>query len=298
MDGKATSEKIEEYIRRSLKESGRSGIIMGLSGGVDSALLAALAVRALGKEKVTVYFLHDKNSEPDSLDKAHLIAGRLGLKLNLGSIEKTMREKEKNAAFFKWISGMPKSLIPIIAGMYFIVVGETPYVTVLRKNEIKKNRFKKWVYDHIMKGVEEMFDGPCETRRIVLQKIADENNLLLIGAGNKSEDMTGWFTVKGVDNMPCSPIACLYKTQVRELAVYLDIPNVVSKRAPSADVLKGANDALALGMDFGKIDIILHGIEKGLEDVDIVQYGVSIPQIKRVRQIHKLSEWRRAAPKQ
>lgn len=298
IDEEATIKKIEEYIRRWMDGNNYSGVIMGLSGGVDSALLCALAVRALGKEKVHVYFLRGKNSEADSLDKARAVAGWLGLGLNIGSIEKEMNEKERNAHFFRWLTTVPKFLLPLISNLYFVVVGETPYITVLRKNEIRKNRLKRWVYDNIMSSVETMFDGPCAQRRIVIEKIGKEKNLLVIGAGNKSEDLTGWFTPDGIDNMPCSPINCLYKTQVRQLAEYMGVPDQVLRRKPSADVLKGADDALALGMGFDKIDIILYGIENNLSDRDIALYGPTIPEIRRVRRINHLSAWRReAAPR-
>ena len=293
IDEKETAQKIEEYIRRSVDEKMAGGVIMGLSGGVDSALLAALAVRALGKDRVCVYFLQGKYSEKDSLDKARLVSEHLSLNLNIDSIEKAMREKEKGAPFFKWLTTVPDFMLPVIAAIYYMTVGETPYITTLRKNEIKKNRFKKWVYEHIMDGVEKMFDGPCAERRVVLEKIAVEKNFLLIGAGNKSEDMTGWFTVDGIDNMPCSPINCLYKTQVNQLAEYLGMPDAIMKRKPTADVLKGATDALALGMGYDKIDLALYGIEHNLSDEDISVYGLTIPEIRKVRRIYFLSAWKR-----
>jgi NAD+ synthetase len=228
------------------------------------------------------------------LDKACVVADWLGLKLNVSSIEDAMSERGKGEHFFNALSSMPKFMVSFIASFYFVVVGETPYITTLRKNEIKKSKFKKWVYDHVMNGVEKMFDGPCKVRRVVMQKLADEKNMLLIGAGNKSEDLTGWFTVDGIDNMPVSPIKNLYKAQVNELSAYLSVPGTVLKRKPTADVLKGATDALALGMDYGRIDIILCGIEKGMPDGEITRYGVSLPEIARVRRIYKLSAWKRA----
>lgn len=295
IDVKEAAERIELCIRSAVDEHKTRGILMGLSGGIDSALLAALSVRALGKDMAHVYFLYDKNSEKDSEDKARLVADWLGLKLNIKSIEGSMREKEKNAPFFKWISALPRFAPPVIASLYYIVVGETPYITTLRQNEIKKNKFRKWVYEHMMKGVEEMFDGPCIERRIVLEEVAKRENLLLIGAGNRSEDLTGWFTIKGIDNMPVSPIAGLYKTQVQQLAEYLEIPAVIQKQESTADVLRGATDSLALGMNYDKIDIILYSIEHGFSDEDIMEYGLVENEIKKVREINRLSAWKRRA---
>jgi NAD+ synthase len=297
VDAEAAVNKMVEYVRTWAGEERRDGVAMGLSGGVDSALLAAVAVRAMGKDSVHAWFLQDKHSEKDSLEKARAVAGWLGLKLNIGSINETMREKEKEAHFFRLLAKMPKFTLPVLASIYYIVVGESPYITVLRKNEIRRSRLKRWIYDNMMSGVEEMFDGPCAERRVVMERIAKENNWLLIGSGNRSEDMTGWFTIDGIDNMPCSPIVFLYKTQVKQVASHMGVPDLILKRKPSADVLKGADDALTLGMSFEKIDIVLYGIDHGMSDAELMKCGVSIPEITRVRRIHHLSEWRRAQGK-
>ncbi|MDP2929012.1 MAG: NAD(+) synthase [Candidatus Omnitrophota bacterium] len=293
IDEEKTTQDIEKYIKDIVAEKRVDGVLIGLSGGLDSTVLTTLAVRSIGKERVFVYFLHDRNSEKDSLDKAQFVADSFGLKLNVDSIDAVMREKEKNAAFFKFISTLPKFVLPMMSSLYYIVVGETPYMTTLRREELKKSRFKRWIYKHIVDGLEDMFDGPCTERRVVLEKIAREKNLLLIGAGNRSEDMTGWFTINGVDNMPHSPIMGLLKTQERQLAQHLNVPRVIQKRAPSADVLKGADDILALGMSFDRIDIVLYGIEHNMSDDDLMEYGLTKNQISNVRKIHKMSAWKR-----
>ena len=138
IDAKEKAEQIENHIRHIVNENRVNGALMGLSGGIDSTVLVTLAVRALGKDRVFVYFLQDKNGEKDSINKARLVAEGLGLNLNVGSIDAVMREKEKNAAFFKFISALPPFVLPFMSGLYYIIVGETPYMTTLRKEELKK----------------------------------------------------------------------------------------------------------------------------------------------------------------
>jgi len=297
IDAQMAAQGIEKYIRDIAAENRAGGVLIGLSGGLDSTVLATLAVRSLGKERVFVYFLQDRNGEKDSLDKARFVADSLGLKLGVGSIDAIMREKEKGARFFTLISIMPSFILPMISNLYYVIVGETPYITTLRKNEPNKSKFRKWLYKNIVDGLEDMFDGPCATRRVVLEKIAKEKNLLIIGSGNLSEDLTGWFTIDGIDNMPHSPIMGLLKTQVRQLAEYLNVPEAIQKRAPSADVLKGADDTLALGMNFDKIDIVLHGIEHNMSDDELMEYGLTEGQVTKVREINKMSAWKRAGRK-
>ena len=297
IDTKETAGRIEDHLRHIVAENRANGVLIGLSGGLDSTVLVTLAVRDLGKDRTCVYFLQDRNGEKDSINKARLVAEGLGLNLNVGSIDDVMREKEKSAAFFKFISVLPPFVLPLASNIYYIIVGETPYITTLRKAEPNKSNFRRWLYANIVNGLESMFDGPCATRRVVLEKIAKEKNLLLVGSGNLSEDLTGWFTIDGVDNMPHSPIMGLLKTQVYQLAEYLNVPAQVQKRKPSADVLKGADDTLALGMNFDKIDIVLHGIKRDMSDDEIMEYGLTKNQITRVRKIHDMSAWKRVGRK-
>jgi len=293
IDAKETTQSIEKYIRNAVDESGLKGVMLGLSGGLDSAVVAPLAVRALGKDNVHVYFLNSKECDKDSENKARLVADRLGLKLNVESVEEVMRKKEEGASFFKCISNLPPFMIRALSSLYYMVTGETVYMTALRKNEFKNNSFKKWIYDHMIKDIESIFDDVSIERRKLLEKICKRENMLLIGCGNKSETMTGWFNIGGLDDMPHSPISGLYKTQVRQLAAYLEVHIAIRNRKPIPDGLKGVTDASVLSMGYEKVDIVLHGIEHNLRDEEIMQYGPTKREIERIRKISRLSEWKR-----
>ena len=294
IDEKNTACRIEGYIKGVFDCSRARGVLIGLSGGIDSAVLSTLAVRTLGRDKVSVYYIYDKNNEEESERKARLMADWLGLKLNVLSIEARMNEKERTAPFFMGLSGLPPFMISGISGLYRLIMGETPYVSTLRKRSTEGNRFKRWIYNHTVKNLEFMFDGGAIERRKVLEEIAKKENLLILGAGNHSEEMTGWFTNGGIDNMPFSPIMGLYKIQVRQVAAYWEIPPEIQKQESSPDMLKGVNDELTLGMDYNKVDIILCGIERGLNDEDIMEYGPTKIEIKRIREMCDLSNWKRA----
>lgn len=294
IDEKSTACRIEGYIQGVFDSSRAGGVLIGLSGGIDSAVLSTLAVRMLGRDKVSVYYIYDKNNDKESEHKARVVAGWLGLKLNMLSIESRMNEKERRAPFFVGINGLPQFVISGISGLYCLIMGETPYVSTLRKRAAEGNRFKRWIYNHTVKNLEFMFDEGCIERRKALEEIAKMENLLILGAGNRSEEMTGWFTKGGIDNMPFSPIIGLYKNQVRQIAAYLEIPFEIQKQKSTADVLKGADDKLALGMDYDKIDIIFCGMERGLNDEDIMEYGPTKAEIGRMREMHNLSNWKRS----
>jgi NAD+ synthase len=295
IDAGATAKGIEKYIRNAVDENGVKGVALGLSGGLDSAVVAPLAVRALGKDNVHVYFVNSKECDKESQDMARLVADWLGLKLNIESVEEVMRKKEESASFFKRLSHLPPSVISALESLYYWVMGETVYMTSLRKNEFKDGSFKKWLYENMIKDIVTMFDGVSIARRKLLEGICEKEKWILIGAGNGSETKTGWFNIGGLDDMPYSPINDLYKTQVRQLAEYLEVPVAIRNRKPIPDGLKGVTDASVLSMGYDKADIILYGIEHQLQDEEIMQYGLTKKEIERMRKINTLSEWKRAA---
>ncbi|MBU4376732.1 MAG: NAD(+) synthase [Candidatus Omnitrophica bacterium] len=294
IDEKNTICRIEGYIRGVFDYSKAKGVLIGLSGGIDSAVLSTLVVRALGKDKVSVYYVYDKNNDKESEQKARIMADWLGLKLNILSIASKMNEKELKAPFFMGINGLPKFMVSGISGLYRLIMGEMPYVSTLRKRSTEGNRFKRWIYNHTVKNIEFMFDGGAIERRKVLEEIAEKEGLLILGAANRSEEMTGWFTSGGIDNMPFAPIMGLYKNQVRQLAAYLDVPPEIQKQESSPDMLKGVNDELTLGIDYDRMDIILCGLVRGLKDEDIMEYGPTKIEIEKIREMRDLSDWKRA----
>lgn len=294
IDAKSTACRIEGYIQGVFDYSKSKGVLIGLSGGIDSAVLLALTVRAIGKDRVSVYYIYDENNDQKSENMARITADWIGLKLNTMSIGTITGRKERSAPFFAGLKKLPKFMIPGISLLYRLVMGETPYLSTLRKRGSDSNKFKRWIYNHTVKNLEFMFDGGCIERRMILEEIASKENLIILGAGNRSEEMTGWFTIGGIDNMPFSPIMGLYKNQVRQIAAYLGVPPEVQKQRSTADILKGADDKLALGMDYDKIDVILCGLERGLKNEEIMEYGPAKREIEKMREMLDLSNWKRS----
>jgi len=98
-------------------------------------------------------------------------------------------------------------------------------------------------------------------------------NRLVVGAANKSEYKIGYFVKHGCDGATdIMPLLNLYKTQVRELARYLDIPSRIIKKPPSPDVMPGlTNDEEVISISYEKLDLILLALEKGWKLADIVK---------------------------
>jgi NAD+ synthase len=296
IDTKRAAESIEEYIQRLLDTSSAEGIIIGLSGGIDSAVLTALAVRAIGAERVHTYYLYDRGSERDSRRKAQLIADWLGIKFKLHNIDPAMHKRRIYTPVIMRIIALSGSINRwLITKLHRFFHVESPFMLTLRKDSFNGNKIKKLLYNNTIRHIEESFNARHIYRRRFLEKRAKEQNWLVLGAANRSECMVGWFVKDGIDDMLFSPLNHLYKTQVRQLATYLGVPLEIRNQIPSPDMLKGIDDEVAIGIDYATLDIILHGLENNLPDKQIISLGVTMEQVSHVQRMHKLSAWKRIA---
>ncbi len=130
-------------------------------------------------------------------------------------------------------------------------------------------------------------------RREVLERFAEQSNLLLIGAANLTEMLTGWFIHRGVDDLPIQPLTGLYKTQVRQLSSHLGLPAGVLEAKPSPDMIPGIDDEDGLGLPYSKIDLALDHLDGGLSRAEVLAVGVRAREIETVRKMHVLSAWKR-----
>jgi len=288
--------RIETYIRDRVERHSAEGILIGLSGGLDSAVLTALAVRALGGDRVHVAFLYDRDTDAASERKARLVADSLGLDLPSESIEPAMQERGVYAPFAMRGSALSRLLNRFSLNLYRLLFREAAFESSLRRGHFGRNRLKRVVYTRTVGHIEAAFNARHIYRREMLEARAQAHNWLLLGAANRSECMVGWFVKDGVDDLPISPIMGLYKTQVRQLAAYLDIPPEIREQTPSPDMMKGVTDEFAVGVLYERIDLILDGMERGLPDEEIAALGVPRDEIGRVRRIHRLSAWKRESP--
>ena len=204
-------EQIKQKLINFIKiQAGDKPVVLGLSGGLDSSVVAYLAVEALGADKVHTFILPSSTNTTEDLDLAILVAKNLRL---------------------------------------------TTYNLQL---------------DPILKSYTETLDfelgrqtlGNLKTRirMTLLYSKANEINGLVLGTGNKTEIMTGYFTKHGDGGADLLPIGDLYKTEERELAKYIGIPQEIIDRPPTAGLWEGQTDEDELGITYDKLDKILMAI--------------------------------------
>ena len=294
IDAKSEAENIEKNIRDLLNAKSAEGAILGLSGGIDSAVLAALAVRVIGDDRVCAYCLYDRDNPIQARHKANLIADWLRIELKHHNITPTMQKMKIYSPLIMKVTTFSGFINRYLNNtLYPFFYHESPFVSTLRRGNLDVGGIRNFFYNRAVSIVEAAFNARHIYRRSFLEQQAEQKNYLVLGAANRSELMVGWFVKGGVDDMPFSPLIGLYKTGILQLAEYLDLPSEIQNQAPSADMVKGVTDESALGICYETLDIILYYIDRGLSDREIVSKGISSKDVHLVRTMNKLSAWKR-----
>ena len=294
MDPEIVSKNIEAFIRQMVDEYRRDGVILGMSGGVDSSLVASLLVRALGPDKVHTLLLPERDSSPDSKTDAMVEIERLGVgyqEIDLTPILSAIGIYKQLPLQYLGTRRIKETVVRQQHQQQIEKLGEMPFLAgLLGTRDIEKGQ-------RIIDAGNAYARVKHRMRMVVLYYYAELENLLVIGTTNKSEAMTG-FVVKWGDNVAdIEPILPLYKTQVFQLATFLGVSQEIIDKAPSPDLMPGIVDELALGIDYATLDKILWGINQGWIDSRIIEaYNVDIPQVEHVRELVARSEHTRIMP--
>lgn len=290
------AQRIQAFLRGSVDEFQRDGVILGMSGGIDSAVVASLAARALGPEKVHALLLPERDSSPDSKSDALLEIERLGL----GYREVNLTPMLKPVGIYRLlplqILGLREIKSSVVQHQHRLqaeAIGEMPFRAGLLGTRDLGDKKKLIDAGNAYARVKHRM------RMLILYYYADLENLLVLGTTNRSEAMSG-FVVKWGDNVAdVEPILPLYKHQVRQLARHLGVSPKILDKAPSPDLMPGIVDAVALGMDYDTLDRILWGLDQGWAKERIVEaMGVTPDQVEHVQEMRRRSEHLRSLPPQ
>ena len=288
---------IEDYISNLVEANHSAGLLLGLSGGVDSSVLATIAVNALGSEHVYVAFLFDRDSEKSSEEKAKLMADWLGVRLEVDDITSMMQKKRVYAPLIMKLVPYSARFNRLIQHSYLLITGEKPFKTSLKvgSNALEKSWVKHLMFDLTIRHIDRGFTERHVYRRKVLEQKAEKENLTLIGAANRSEFEVGWFVKDGIDDLPVQPMTGLYKTQVWQLAAYLDLPAVIQSQPPSPDMMFGITDEFGIGHAYRRLDEVLDLLEQKKPYEEIIARGVSQQELDDILDLKKYSAWKRTS---
>jgi len=239
------AENIVSWIRKKVDVAGAKGVIIGLSGGVDSSCVAVLCRKAFPNNVLGVVMPCISNLQDE--EHAKLIAEKFNIPFKIIDLEES----------FKTI---------------FNSLEKEEY------NEEKQNNLS-------------IANLKPRLRMIALYYFANKFNYLVVGTDNKTEEMLGYFTKYGDGGVDILPMANLYKKDVKKLAGYLEIPEEIINKKPSAGLWEGQTDEGEIGITYEEIDEILERIEKNKELGDIEE-----EKVRKIREMIRVSEHKRKMP--
>ena len=235
---------LERFIYDKLEETGAEGIVLGLSGGLDSALTMKLCANAIGKERVHALLMPEKAEGEDFTD-ALRYAEELGVHYEIIEISDVVET-------FSSLMNMSKGALA---------------------------------------------NTKARIRMTLLYAYAYDKNLIVMGTSNKSELLTGYFTKFGDGGVDFMPLGDLYKTEVREFARHLGVPERFINKTPSARLYPNQTDEAELGTSYEKLDCILRGIERDMDTGSISENcGVARDEVKRIEGMVRKNAHKRRTP--
>lgn len=289
LDCERELEKIALRLRQSVQETfRRRGVVVALSGGIDSSVVGALCVRALGAERVFGLLLPEKDSSADTLRLSRLIVDHLGIAAEYHDITEMLetvgcyryRDEAIRSVIPEYDGGYKCKIVlpPLLAGEHlrvFSVVVESPdgrrtqarlpvqaYLQVVAASNFKQRIRKMLEYFH-----------------------ADRLNYAVTGTPNRQEYDQGFFVKLGDGAADIKPIAHLYKTQVYQMAEFLGLPEEICRRPPTTDTYSLAQDQeeFYFSVPHHVLDVCLYGKNHGMAAEEIAQIlSLETGQVDRV----------------
>jgi len=294
IEPKKISLSLENFIREYTEKLEREGVILGLSGGIDSAVIAALCVQALGPKKTFALIMPEKDSKKGHKKDALNFAQELGIEAKLVDITPYLEELGIYKLFpldkILSLGKLKGALVRKVYHFYERKTGKLPFLESL-------SGFKDKEFNSYLAKGNAYYRAKHRLRMMLLYLYGELENRLVVGAANKSEYKIGYFVKHGCDDATdIMPLLNLYKTQVRELARYLNIPARIIEKPPSPDVIPGlTDDEEVIRISYEKMDLILLALEKGWIVSDIVKtLGVEEDEVIYIKKlIHKSEHMRK-----
>lgn len=266
----------------------RRGLVIGLSGGVDSSVTAALAIRALGPGRVLGLEMPERQSAEETLEFSGLAARHFGIQ----SLREDISDILDALGFYNRYDEAVRLVIPeygkgwkskIVTPNLVETKGYNLFSIVAQKPDgsLVKKRLPLAAYLEIVAAT----NFKQRTRKMLEYYHADRLNYAVVGTPNRLEYDQGFFVKLGDGAADVKPIAHLYKTQVYQLAEYLGVPEAIRKRPPTTDTysLEQGQDEFYFSLPFHQMDICLYARNHDIPVAEVAQaIGLDPDQVQRI----------------
>jgi NAD+ synthase len=241
-----------DFVRGQLRQAGFERAVLGLSGGIDSAVVAFLVAEAIGPERLLCVLMPYRTSSPESLADARAVVDRLGC-----------------ASRVVDISGIVDGYFGEHSGSS----GDSPPSSLRRGNFMAR------------------------ARMAVLYDQSAAWGGLVVGTGNKTEVLIGYTTHFGDDACAFDPVGDLYKSQLRQVAADLGVPEAIISKPPSADLWPGQTDEAEVGTSYAELDRLLYWmVDRRRSPAELVDRGFDPGFVERVGRMVAGAEFKRQVP--
>jgi NAD+ synthase len=289
LDADHTISSVSDWIRREVVRTlHRRGVTIGLSGGIDSSVCAALCVTAVGKENVLGLLMPERGVGSESLRLGSLVAQKLGIQTVKEDISKIL---EMTGCYERQLEAVREVVPDFEHGWRFKLTlpsvlkgSRLPVSSVVVENgagQILQKRLSSHSYRKLMAAT----NFKQRVRKMMEYYHADRLHYAVCGTPNRVEYDLGFFVKNGDGSADVKPISHLYKTQVFQLASSLGIPDEISKKTPTTDTfsLPQTQDEFYFGVPYQQMDLCLYAVNHGVPANEVAPVlGLTEEQVQRV----------------
>ncbi|MDD3985236.1 MAG: NAD+ synthase [Methanobacterium sp.] len=250
-DQEKIANKITKFITDKKDETQSSGIVIGLSGGLDSSTTAYLCAKAVKSNQILGIIMPTTTTSNEDIEDAITVAKTLKIEYEIIDVDNLIE----------------------------------PFNDLCTHSKRTEETLHKLANANLKARI----------RMMILYYHANKLNRLVVGTGNRTELLIGYFTKYGDGGVDILPIGDLYKTEVKLLATHIEVPTKIIEKPPTAGLWPGQTDEKELGIKYELLDKILYlMVDKNMEDTNIAQkLNITIEEVLRIKDkvnnaVHKL----------